>query len=327
MKTSLLVLTLSFLMGHLSASSDCEEGSLIIDAPEVICEGIPFTLVANLSDFDTYTWSINGQELTGEEVEYSTFLEEEIMVELVATNAVCTLNAELQMPVTPQPSFTVIPEGYTICEPGEELEIGAVGLASWYLNGELVTTGDPVVLAESGMYTVVVENECGVVEFDVPVQIVDMPEEVNLTFDGTQLSVSPEGSNYVWFFDGLPVEMSENSTFTPTEAGEYWVRVYFDSSACYLDSEFLFVPVSIDEHLAEQIALFPNPAKDKVTILHPQGQWNVTLTDMNGKVLQQLENITGSQSELDLKDYAAGTYYVRMHSHDGNAVKKMVIDR
>src|SRR5690606_15783340 len=174
---------------------DCSEGSLSIDAPEVICAGELFTLVSNRPDFDTYTWTINGQEFTGEEVEYSTFLEEEITIELTATNAICTLSADLIVPVLPQPAINIIPEGFTVCGLGEELFINAVGAVSWYLNDELVANGDPVVLTETGVYDIVAENECGSIEISIPVQVVELPEEVALTFNGDHLVVSPEGSN------------------------------------------------------------------------------------------------------------------------------------
>ncbi len=333
MKTTILVVAISvFNVGlcraenhRLSSASDCEEGSLMINAPEVICEGEPFVLSANLSDFDTYNWTINGQEFTGEEIEYSTFMEDEIAVQLIAANAVCTLIAALQMPVHPQPFLAVFPEGHTVCGLGEELEISTVGMVSWYLNGDLVATGNPVVLPESGSYDVVVENECGSSGINVPVQIVEMPEEVVLTYDGEQLIVSPEGSHYVWFYGGLPIEMSESPTFTPTESGEYWVIVYFENSFCHLTSEFVYVPVSVNEHLSQQISLFPNPSKEVVTIHFPFGNWKITFADSKGRIIEQNNGVLGTKFQLDLRKLAAGTYFILMQSENGSAVKRVLV--
>lgn len=304
---------------------DCSEGSLSIVTPDVICEGDPFTLTSNRPDFDEYVWTINGEDLDGEEVEYSTFLEETVNATLYATNPVCTLTTEIQMPVLPQPSFSVIPEGYTVCGVGEELEINAVGSASWYLNDELVATGDPVVLSESGNYDIVVENECGIMEMNVPVQIVDVPEEISLTYDGEQLIVQPEGSDYSWLLDGLPVS-TDGPTYTPTETGNYSVVVFFEGSSCSLSSNVVLITVSVDEILAEQISLFPNPAKDVVTIVLPAGKWQMSLVDASGNQIRNFENVSGTQYDMELKGVAPGAYFVNIWSAEASAVKKLIVE-
>lgn len=304
---------------------DCSEGSLSIEAPEPICEGDLFELTSNRYDFDNYVWVINGQEFFGEEIDYTAFPDDEISIQLTATNAVCTLSTEITLPVSPQPMIGVIPEGFTVCGEGEELEISAEGMVSWYLDDQLVATGNTVVLSESGMYYITTENECGTTDVNIPVQIVDIPEEVTLTFDGEQLIVSPVGSDYVWLLDGLPVSI-EGPAITPLAGGDYTVIVYFDDSYCSLTSNIVHVPVSVEEQLAAQIHLYPNPVSSVTTVSLPQGEWNISLLDASGKIIEHFGKITKTQFIIDVSAISGGIYFVKVEGSEASTVKKLVVE-
>ncbi len=302
---------------------DCSEGSLSILVNETACTGLPFTLTSNRTDFDNYSWAINGQAYTGEELEFTSF-GEVVTAELITTNAVCTLTATLEIPLLPSPSIDFTMDGFVVCGLDTPLEISAEGEVNWYLNDVWVAEGHTVNLDESGMYTLIAENECGVVEVDVPVQIADMPDEVTLEFDGGQLVVSPEGSSYMWFLDGLPYSQ-EGPAITPTESGEYSVIVYFDDTYCSMTSNMVVVSVSVQELLENTVTIFPNPTTDVAILELPVGMWYVQLLDATGKQVLNLGNVNTTRHELNVHGLATGLYFVQVQSEDGAVVKKLVV--
>lgn len=304
---------------------DCSEGSLSIQALENLCVGEEFSLTSNRDDFENYNWSINGSNYEGEEIDLTLFESGTVVINLTATNPVCTLSTDVELEVFEQPYMNMILDPWVGCHAEVEIDVDPNGEATWYLDGDLMASGNPVTLYDSGLYLVAVENECGMIENNVAVEVYDMPDEVTMTFDGEQLVVSPEGSSYMWFLDGMPLSQ-DGPAITPTEAGDYSVIVYFGAAECNLTSNTLFVSVSIQESLAAQVELFPNPARDISTLMLPQGQWQVSLVDASGKTVRGFENVTTSQLELDLSNLARGVYFVHVQSDDGAVVKKLVVE-
>ncbi|TVR37563.1 MAG: T9SS C-terminal target domain-containing protein [Cryomorphaceae bacterium] len=302
---------------------DCSEGSLSIVMNETACTGVPFTLTSNRTDFDDYAWVVNGQPFSGEELEF-TASGQSVTVELTTTNAICTLSTSLEIPLLPSPSIDYTMEGFVVCGLDTPLEISAEGEVNWYLNDVWVAEGHTVNLAESGMYTLIAENECGVAEVNVQVQIADVPNEVTLEFDGEQLIVSPQGSSYMWFLDGLPFSQ-DGPAITPTESGEYSVIVYFDNTYCSLSSNMVVVSVSVQELLESTVAIYPNPATDVAILELPTGMWHVQMLDATGKQVRNLGNLNTTRHELNVHGLATGLYFVQVQSDEGAVVKKLVV--
>lgn len=76
-------------------------------------------------------------------------------------------------------------------------------------------------------------------------------------------------------------------------------------------------------------SLTPNPAHGSVTVEMKDPQFmgqgtTLTLTDMSGRILLTLE-VHRRQTSLDLRQYAAGTYYVTLTSPQGTHTGKLVI--
>jgi len=304
---------------------DCSEGSLSILPPDNLCVGEEFSLTANRDDFENYNWSIDGIAYEGEEIDLTLFVSGSVVMSLTATNAVCTLSADVEMQVVEQPYMNMMLDPWVSCHAEANIDVDPIGEVNWYLDGELMASGNPVTLFDSGLYMVTVQNECGMIENNVAVEIHGMPDEVFMTFDGEQLVVSPEGSSYMWFLNGMPMSQ-DGPAITPTESGDYSVIVYFGAAECNLTSNTLFVSVSIEESLAAQIQLFPNPARDVSTLTLPQGQWQVWLMDASGKMIRGFDNVTTSQLEIDLSSLARGVYFVNVRSDEGAVVKKLVVE-
>ena len=74
-----------------------------------------------------------------------------------------------------------------------------------------------------------------------------------------------------------------------------------------------YVVTSVEDLRADiQMSVYPNPTTDFITIdlLSSAGHSNViTVTDLNGKVLQQAE-VTNETEQLNFSDYANGVYFL-----------------
>lgn len=75
------------------------------------------------------------------------------------------------------------------------------------------------------------------------------------------------------------------------------------------------------------LEVFPNPANNFVQV-----SWNaqvaadvLTLTDLQGRIIRQLNTPAGDQTTIDVQDLAAGMYLVKMQAKDGVAVKKIQV--
>jgi hypothetical protein len=87
-------------------------------------------------------------------------------------------------------------------------------------------------------------------------------------------------------------------------------------------------PLGISDHQATKILIYPNPVKDKVTILLPSsGTVSATLELYSPEGRKYLEKtITQSKTELDLSDLPSGIYIFKVNSKDGVGTGKLVKD-
>jgi len=87
------------------------------------------------------------------------------------------------------------------------------------------------------------------------------------------------------------------------------------------------VPVA----LAQQVALYPNPARTQVTVELPLGlrrqPATATLLDALGRVVhQQLLPPTLATHPLPLAELATGVYSLRLTPDQGTVVKKLAVE-
>ena len=82
-----------------------------------------------------------------------------------------------------------------------------------------------------------------------------------------------------------------------------------------------------DNELSNAFALYPNPAREQVTISNSS---NITLEtamiyDLNGKLISQI-NLQDMQSEqvIDVSSYATGVYMVQITGDQSSVVKRMI---
>ncbi|MFY0593664.1 tandem-95 repeat protein [Roseivirga sp.] len=122
-------------------------------------------------------------------------------------------------------------------------------------------------------------------------------------------------------------------TFTPSEARVYAGEIVMQSTVgetrISITGEATIVTAIDDEVLDEdEVKLYPNPAQNYVTIdlsEIPQSQPNLTIVNMNGKSVWQMNNVRVPKVRVDVGNYPAGSYLVRVSSEKGTVVKKLLI--
>ncbi|MCR4659370.1 MAG: C10 family peptidase [Bacteroidales bacterium] len=134
---------------------------------------------------------------------------------------------------------------------------------------------------------------------------------------------------------------AKGDTVTLTAAGApdatdfvAWVNAAGDSIA---DNPYTFVinsdvtltavfcsTVGIDGVESSKITLYPNPASDAVVVNGLNGPATVTIIDLNGREAGVWRVASGSVT-LDLAEFAAGEYFVRIAAEGAVAVRKLVV--
>lgn len=144
------------------------------------------------------------------------------------------------------------------------------------------------------------------------------------------------------------VTSNEGDDFTPAQDGEKVTITYnYSIESNWVDSEiYLLVWIQdvdtkevfnsgtrFDEAISsvsstndEMLMIAPNPANDFVNINIQNGKLqSVLLTDLNGKIVYQIENINATGTfEVPLKEFSKGVYLLRIETNNGIQLEKIV---
>jgi len=141
-------------------------------------------------------------------------------------------------------------------------------------------------------------------------------ENINLPFDNAN------NDGYVVFKIKTQPTLVLNDTF------ENNAEIYFDYNAPII-TNVAQTTVAIlglaDYALDDSIGIHPNPAKDVVYIQGKNSLKEITVFDMNGRILKSI-SVVGAQleKELDITKLTQGIYFVRVVSSKGQFVSKLI---
>ena len=138
---------------------------------------------------------------------------------------------------------------------------------------------------------------------------------VNITQNGTVLSVT-NGNSYLWSTGEV------TQTITPTIIGWHWC-VVTDANGCESEQTFyevLNLSTSINDVLARQVLIYPNPTKEFIRIETEYLIDKITIINVQGRVLDtQLKEQT-----IDVSNFSDGIYFMEIHTEKGVLRKKFV---
>jgi hypothetical protein len=180
-------------------------------------------------------------------------------------------------------------------------------------NNDVVTiSGTPVPTSGNFTYTVTLTGGCGTVTRTGSITITGTappPVAITLTGDGlvgsSTLSTPTGLSSYAWFRNGSEIASANSPTYTPIEAGNYYVRVL--SGSCYVTSSDVTI------YSVPTVAI--NSRGDECL--------NRTTLSANENFVSYAWFRNGSEiANTNSKTYkptAAGSYYVRVFNGAGYA--------
>ena len=101
--------------------------------------------------------------------------------------------------------------------------------------------------------------------------------------------------------------------------------VYEDyATSCLQCEEFEYDGVSVKENDANAMRIYPNPVKDNLTIT-AEAMTRITITNTLGQVMYD-ETVVGDNQEVNVSQYKAGVYVVRIATETGVTVERVVVN-
>ena len=230
-----------------------------------------------------------------------------------------------------------------------------VNITGTNYNSTFTVNGTPSFIAtdlyQGVTYSVIVRAMCATTvysDWSAPITLTptscERPTGVAVTVSGTNATVTWNGTadRYMVAYgeqgsgiagaEFLPVAGATSATLTGLEAEtayEVSVRAYCgDDISLWSDVVYFTTGTSgIDGVEGSQVNLYPNPASTMVTLDGIEGEAQVTLVDMNGRVVytQSLSHSATQSLKIDLTGMAKGAYFVRITGERTNAIRKLIV--
>ncbi len=122
---------------------------------------------------------------------------------------------------------------------------------------------------------------------------------------------------YQWYKDGVLINGATADTLFVDQTGNYTVNV--SDGVCDLTSPITDVLVINCSGIAESLhtsayTLFPNPSKDVIHITSKNNETIrlITITDLSGRIIDQLKPAAATSFTLDIENYQCGMYQLRI---------------
>jgi Leucine-rich repeat (LRR) protein len=256
----------------------------------------------------------------------------------ITLNIECqNLNIEIK-----EPTQTVFCEGQPF---GLKLEIDDEFITPqqirWRKDGVILAFANEkfytVTTAGTYIAEILTTRGCTVLSNVVAISVLPQPEvRINLENEEVFRSSvnSQEPVTYQWLKDGVIIQDAFESSYTPTQTGEYSLLVLTESGCSSVSETIIFTQTvtGIEEPKELQdLAIFPNPNKGNFFIdfgtRTPNGEPIFVLIDAIGrKLVLKTERISSTRYKVNTTNLTGGMYYLQIETKDGLAFRKFVIE-
>jgi type IX secretion system substrate protein len=115
------------------------------------------------------------------------------------------------------------------------------------------------------------------------------------------------------------------------EAGEYTYAISPNYSNCQLDTTYMGT-ISVYTDLKENIVVpnikvYPNPAKELITIESSSALLQITVLDIRGKVKSRIETQGEESIQINTSDFENGIYFIKIKTEEGELTEKVAVIR
>jgi hypothetical protein len=155
--------------------------------------------------------------------------------------------------------------------------------------------------------------------------------EVTCTEDGMIYLVPVDTDKDLTIIQGVSIDSvvavadsAVNVSISGLENGIYWLYARDSTGNLSEPKGFTIMGVGIDNIIAEQIRIFPNPANNQITVqTNGTGIYSLVITSLNGQIIHS-KNFTGSSHQIDLSTFQKGLYFITIKSRDYVRTEKII---
>ena len=143
----------------------------------------------------------------------------------------------------------------------------------------------------------------------------------------THLSTHQPYTSYQWFFNGNPIAGATSQTYQATIGGMYKVKVLNDGGCENISAPYFAGVVSTPEYTVHDLEIYPNPTTTDL-VIDRRGyamELDVELYGLTGKQLMESHYEGSEPIRLDMRDYPAGVYLIRLRSDEGIVRNERII--
>ena len=152
------------------------------------------------------------------------------------------------------------------------------------------------------------------------------PINTNIDVSGGTITATATGVNYQWIDcdnGNQAISGANAQNYTPTESGNY--AVILTNGNCSVTSICVLIDmVSIASAEAQNITIYPNPSSGLVTIDWTGKVKLIEVTDARGRLIQRIEQFTGSNATVNLTPYRSGVYFITIENENGQHVYDVI---
>ena len=111
---------------------------------------------------------------------------------------------------------------------------------------------------------------------------------------------------------------------TGLENGEHSVSIYLEGSTVTAPQTYVFMNnLAVDENESGSLVVYPNPAKDRLTVESEEVIRQCEIYDITGQLVKTLEN-DSERMEISVEALPAGTYLVKLVTDSYTQTRRFV---
>src|SRR5690606_6311343 len=135
------------------------------------------------------------------------------------------------------------------------------------------------------------------------------------------------GYSHIWNFDDGGYSQQQNPTHTYENSGTYWVCLAINSECggnnfCQNVSVTVSSTVSVEDRIAKQTVVFPNPSSHFIKIETEGKIESIRLLNITGKESLRIDKLKPGE-KIDISAIPAGVYIAEIII-DGNRIAKRI---
>ncbi len=183
------------------------------------------------------------------------------------------------------------------------------------------------------VFTVVIEIDSIAPELSVADNPLYQPEfiEVTSTENGTIYLVPVDTEKEIATIRGACIDSvtavansPSNVSLSGLDNGQYWLYARDGTGNISEPKTFTIMGVGIDNTLADQIRLYPNPTNNLIIIeTNKVGQYTIELNSINGQLLYS-DKTEGPTNQIDLSSFQKGLYFITVRFKDFVRTEKII---